>query len=68
MWKWLWSCVIGREWKSSEVHARVKTESSQVYHEQTVGTTLPIKGNSGESSERREDLERKLPPSERIHK
>lgn len=44
---------MGRGWKSSEVHSRVKTESSQVYHEWTVGTTLPIKGNSGESSERR---------------
>lgn len=44
---------MGRGWKSSDVHSRVKTESSQVYYEWTVGTTLPIKGNSGESSERR---------------
>lgn len=35
------------------MHARVETESTQYYHEWTVGISMLIKSNSGKNSERR---------------
>lgn len=43
--------VLGRGWKSSEVLAG----ESQGFHEWTIGTTKKVEGNSGESSERKEE-------------
>ena len=48
MWKWLWSWVIGREFKN------FKCRKSLGRIEQDVGNNMDIKGNSGEALDRKD--------------
>lgn len=49
MWKWLWNWVIGRGWKSFEVHITKRLD----YPEGTSGRNMDVKGDYCESSERK---------------
>lgn len=51
MWQLLWNWVMGRGWRSLEVHAREHLDCL----EKTVGRNVDIKGDLGESSEKRRE-------------
>ena len=51
MWKQLWNWKIGGGWRNFEVHAR----KSLYCHQGTGGRNMDVKGDSGETSERKKE-------------